>query len=78
MSRGRRSDVTILFGSQKGASARLARQLSSLAAARGLSVNVSDLRDFEVENLWQERCVVLCISTYEGGTPPQGAAWFFK
>ena len=30
---------------------------------------------YEPENLNKEELVVVVISTYEGGTPPESAAW---
>lgn len=63
----------VLFGSQKGTSSRLARQLAEQAAAQGVQLSVLDLGAFEVEQLWRERLVIIVISTYEDGTPPQDA-----
>jgi hypothetical protein len=63
----------ILFGSQKGTSSRLARQLAEQAAAQGVQLSVLDMGAFEVEQLWKEPLVIIVTSTYEDGTPPQNA-----
>ena len=49
------------------------------AQGRKVSVELVNLLDYEPENLQFEKSVcVFFISTYEGGTPPKGAAWFHK
>ena len=63
----------VLFGSQKGTSAKFARLLAERAAGQGMQLTVSDLAAFEVEQVWKERLVVIVTSTYEDGTPPQNA-----
>lgn len=63
----------VLFGSQKGTSARFARQLAETARAQGMQLTVTDLAAFEVEQLWKEQLVVIVTSTYEDGRPPQNA-----
>lgn len=65
----------ILFGSQKGTSAWFARKLTEHAAAEGLQLRVVDLSAYEVEQLWEEELVIIVISTYEDGTPPENARW---
>ena len=45
---------------------------------QGYSLALTNLRDFEVEDLSKERLVLLLISTYENGEPPDDAKWFCR
>ena len=71
----RPSSGKVLFGSQKGTSARFAQHLAEQAAAQGMQLTVLDLGGFEVEQLWKEQLVIVVTSTYEDGMPPQSARY---
>lgn len=66
----------VLFGSQKGTSKKFAQQLATDFALKGIELEVVDLGSYEVEQLWKESLVIFVLSTYENGTPPEGAKWF--
>lgn len=66
----------IIYGSQTGTAARLALDLAEAASKQGLVLEVSDMANYEVEQMWKERLLLLVVSTYEGGGPPANARWF--
>lgn len=63
----------MLYGSQKGTAAAFAKQLVRQAATFGVEMQDVDLQDYEVEQLWKEHLVLLVLSTYENGSPPDSA-----
>lgn len=75
--------IKILFGTQTGKSKLFADNLCREATERGHEAEVLDLKDYdpedtlvtEVENsVW----VIVFISTYTDGQPPEGSEWFCK
>lgn len=70
--------VKVLYGSQKGTCHRLAEKLCRMVEATGGQAVLVNMKDYEVENLFKERSVVIVISTYENGSPPKDAAWFCR
>lgn len=73
---GEKAVGRILYGSQTGTAARLARDLADAASRQGVVLDLSDMASYEVEQLWKEQLLLLVVSTYEGGDPPDGARWF--
>ncbi|MGE0809017.1 MAG: assimilatory sulfite reductase (NADPH) flavoprotein subunit [Immundisolibacter sp.] len=67
------STLTVLYGSQSGNGARLARRLAELAQARGLSVTLSSTADYKPARLRDERMLALIVSTHGEGEPPDSA-----
>ncbi len=65
--------LTVLYGSQSGNGARLARRLAELAQARGLSVTLSSTADYKPARLRDERTLALIVSTHGEGEPPDSA-----
>ena len=63
----------VLYGSQKGTAAAFAKQLARQAATFGVELQAVDLKVYEVEQLWKEHLVLLVLSTYENGSPPDSA-----
>ena len=63
----------VLYGTQKGTAANFAKQLVRQAATFGVELHAVDLKDYEVEQLWKEHLVLLVLSTYENGSPPDSA-----
>ena len=63
----------ILYASQKGTAASYAHQLAAGAASLGLTFTVSNVAQYEVEQMFKEHCIILVLSTYEDGTPPSSA-----
>lgn len=49
-----------------------------MARSRGLNFMNVNIRDYEVENLFEESLIIVVISTYENGSAPHDAAWFFR
>ena len=68
----------ILYGSQSGTCQKLAENLSHAARMQGYSMSVHNLKHYEVEDLWREHFVVVLISTFQDGSPPDDAKWFCK
>ena len=67
------SQGRVLFASQKGTAAAYASQLAAAAASVGLCLTVTDIAQYEVEQMWAEQCIILVLSTYEDGNPPTAA-----
>lgn len=65
----------VLYGSQKGTAASFAKQLAMQAATFGVELQAVDLQDYEVEQLWKEHWVLIVLSTYENGSPPDSARY---
>ena len=67
------ADITILVGSQTGNSEALAEQLHSLAAGRGLKTAVKKMGDYKLQQLKAEKNLLVIVSTYGEGEPPDNA-----
>jgi sulfite reductase (NADPH) flavoprotein alpha-component len=65
--------LTVLYGSQSGNGAKLARRLAELAQARGLAVTLTSTADYKPVRLRDERTLALIISTHGEGEPPDSA-----
>lgn len=65
--------LTVLYGSQSGNGAKLARRLAELAQARGLSVTLASMADYKPARLRDERRLALIVSTHGEGEPPDSA-----
>jgi|TARA_R100000501_G_C2630870_1_gene126520 sulfite reductase (NADPH) flavoprotein alpha-component len=70
--------LIILYGTETGNAAGVARDLETAAKAKGLVCSLSDMADFKVRQLAQEEDVLIVISTYGEGDPPQPATGFFE
>ncbi len=68
-----RSAVTVLYGSQSGNGAKLARRLGELAQARGLAVTLTSMADYKPARLRDERTLAVIVSTHGEGEPPDCA-----
>lgn len=70
--------ILVLFGSQTGTCSMLAERFAVQASEKhDFYVQVVDVKDYDPENLAQEKgFVVVIISTYEGGTAPEPAIPF--
>jgi sulfite reductase (NADPH) flavoprotein alpha-component len=67
------ADITVLVGSQTGNSEALAEQLHSLAAGRGLKTAVKKMGDYKLPQLKAEKNLLVIVSTYGEGEPPDNA-----
>ncbi|WP_337186365.1 assimilatory sulfite reductase (NADPH) flavoprotein subunit [Phenylobacterium sp.] len=70
--------LTILFGSETGASQDLAATLARRAEDQGLPVRLFDMGAYKVRQLKDEQDLLLISSTHGEGDPPQAAADFFE
>src|SRR3546814_14716769 len=70
--------LTIVYGSETGNSTELARALSEAATAKGLTANLADMADYKVRQLGQEQDLLVIVSPYGEGDPPQPAPAFFE
>jgi len=70
--------LTILYGTETGNSAELAHALEAAATGKGLSCTMVDMADYKVRQLGQEQDVLIVVSTYGEGDPPQPATSFFE
>ncbi|CAF0770517.1 unnamed protein product [Brachionus calyciflorus] len=76
--------IKILYGSVTGKSKYFAEEFSKACASKGLNeTSVVNMKDYDPEdNLFNEikpnNIVVIFVSTYTDGTPPESAKWFYK
>lgn len=70
--------LTILYGTETGNAAELARGLETKLKERGLACTLSDMADYKQRQLAQEQDVLIIVSTYGEGDPPQPATGFFE
>jgi sulfite reductase (NADPH) flavoprotein alpha-component len=70
--------LTILFGTQTGNAEILAKRAAKIAAARGFAPAVRDLAQCDPSSLGQEKQVLVIISTYGDGEPPDTARTFWE
>jgi sulfite reductase (NADPH) flavoprotein alpha-component len=68
--------LTILFGSQTGTSEGLAKRAAKEAGKRGFVATVMDMASFTMAQLAQEKNVLVIVSTYGDGEPPDGVKPF--
>lgn len=70
--------LTVLYGTETSNSAALATSLTNQAKARGLNVTMHDMAAYKCRQLKNEQDLVVIVSTYGEGDPPQSAAGFFE
>ncbi len=70
--------VTILYGSETGNSAGLARDFASRLQASGINARAGDMDSYKVRALKDERVLLIITSTHGEGDPPQSALNFFE
>jgi sulfite reductase (NADPH) flavoprotein alpha-component len=70
--------LTILYGSETGNGTALANALADSARALGLSPVVADMADYKTRRLKDEQDLLIIVSTYGEGDPPQPAVDFFE
>ncbi|MGZ5615475.1 MAG: assimilatory sulfite reductase (NADPH) flavoprotein subunit, partial [Methylobacter sp.] len=67
------AEITVLVGSQTGNSEALAEQLHRVAAGRGLKTVVKNMGDYKPQQLKAEKNLLVIVSTYGEGEPPDNA-----
>jgi sulfite reductase (NADPH) flavoprotein alpha-component len=70
--------TTILYGTETGNAAELARALETALHVKGLTCSLFDMADYKVRQLAQEEDILIVVSTYGEGDPPQPATGFFE
>ena len=70
--------LTILYGTETGNSTELGKALAASAAERGLSPELFDMASYKTRRLKDEQDVLVIVSTYGEGDPPQPATGFFE
>ena len=71
-------DVTILFGSQTGNSQRLAGEMKKRLEEKGFVVTLSCMSEFRTNNLKKVKQLLIVVSTYGEGDPPDKAVLFHE
>lgn len=69
--------ITILYATMTGNARECAEKTSAHAAKAGLATQVHDLAHYDPRKLAQESTVLLAISTWGEGEPPDDAVAFF-
>lgn len=70
--------LRILYGTETGNAAEVARAVQAALSERGLTSDLSDMADYKVRQLSQEEDLLIVVSTYGEGDPPQPAIGFFE
>jgi sulfite reductase (NADPH) flavoprotein alpha-component len=70
--------LTVLFGSETGNSASLARTLADAVRRKGIDPILVDMADYKVRRLKDERDLIVIVSTHGEGDPPLSAKPFFE
>ena len=70
--------LTILYGTETGNARELATGLGNAARERGLAAEVFDMGDYKQRRLKDEQDVLIVVSTYGEGDPPQPSVGFFE
>ncbi|MCP5543730.1 MAG: sulfite reductase subunit alpha [Akkermansiaceae bacterium] len=68
--------VTVLFGSQTGTAEGLAKKLSKTLGKGAFEVETHDLATYDTSRLVAEKNLLVIVSTYGDGEPPDSAADF--
>ncbi|MEI8371382.1 MAG: assimilatory sulfite reductase (NADPH) flavoprotein subunit [Planctomycetota bacterium] len=71
-------EVTILFGSQTGNAERLAGEMKKQLEEAGFSVTLSCMSEFRTNNLKKIKQLLILVSTYGEGDPPDKAVLFHE
>lgn len=69
--------LTVLFASQTGNAEGLARRVAKEAARRGFAATVHDMGTYKLNQLRQEKNLLIVCSTYGDGEPPDHAKSFW-
>ncbi|HEX5182393.1 MAG TPA: assimilatory sulfite reductase (NADPH) flavoprotein subunit [Allosphingosinicella sp.] len=70
--------LTILYGTETGNARDLGKALAAAAAERGLAPRLFDMADYKTRQLKDEEDLLVIVSTYGEGDPPQPAIGFFE
>ncbi|HHQ4572690.1 TPA: assimilatory sulfite reductase (NADPH) flavoprotein subunit [Aeromonas veronii] len=70
--------LTILYGSQTGNAKGVANAIKAQAEARGLPVTLASMADYKPKQLKKESHLLVVVSTYGEGEPPESAVDLFE
>lgn len=70
--------LSILYGTETGNAAEIARALDKAAHAKGLQSRLVDMADYKQRQLSQEQDLLIVVSTGGDGDAPQPAMGFFE
>ncbi|MEV3834224.1 assimilatory sulfite reductase (NADPH) flavoprotein subunit [Aeromonas allosaccharophila] len=70
--------LTILYGSQTGNAKGVASAIKAQAEARGLPVTLASMADYKPKQLKKESHLLVVVSTYGEGEPPESAVDLFE
>lgn len=70
--------LTILYGSQTGNAKGVATAIKAQAEARGLPVTLAPMADYKPKQLKKESHLLVVVSTYGEGEPPESAVDLFE
>ncbi|MDM5121161.1 assimilatory sulfite reductase (NADPH) flavoprotein subunit [Aeromonas rivipollensis] len=70
--------LTILYGSQTGNAKGVASAIQAQAKARGLPVTLVSMADYKPKQLKKESHLLVIVSTYGEGEPPESAVDLFE
>jgi sulfite reductase (NADPH) flavoprotein alpha-component len=73
-----RQPLTILYGSESGNTESLALKAKKLAAKQNFDARVVDMADADLATIAKSKNLIVYISTWGEGDPPQRAADFYK
>jgi sulfite reductase (NADPH) flavoprotein alpha-component len=71
-------EVTILYGSQTGNAQRLAEKAGQALEERGFKITVSAMNNFKPNKLKKVKNLLIVVSTYGEGEPPDNALQFHE
>ncbi|MCG3084200.1 assimilatory sulfite reductase (NADPH) flavoprotein subunit [Anoxybacillus sp. LAT_35] len=71
-------EVTVLYGSQTGNAQKLAEKVGETLKNRGFHVTVSSMLDFKPNELKKIDTLLIVVSTYGEGEPPDNALSFYE
>jgi sulfite reductase (NADPH) flavoprotein alpha-component len=72
------ADLTILVGSQTGNGEALAEQTQQLAASRELKTLIKKMGDYKLPQLKAEKNLLVVVSTYGEGDPPDNSREMYE
>ena len=72
-----RTDIAILYATMTGNARECAEKTAAVLRKAGLSARVHDLAHYDSRDLLQESTVLLAISTWGDGEPPDDGISFF-
>lgn len=70
--------LTVLYASETGNSAALAKAFAQDAKAQGINASAASMADYKVRGLKDEQDLVVITSTHGEGDPPQAGVGFFE